>query len=62
MPRLEDFEPKPVAEATKADTEISEDAAISRIRPIQDGLDYWQILGGVGRRSGFTGSGGPAPG
>jgi hypothetical protein len=34
------FEPRPAAEAKQADIEISDDAAISRLRPIQDGLDY----------------------
>jgi hypothetical protein len=34
------FEPKPGAEAQQTDVEISEDAAISRLHPIQDGLDY----------------------
>jgi lipopolysaccharide biosynthesis protein len=32
------------AEAKKTDIEISEHAAISRLRPIQDGLYYWQQL------------------
>jgi hypothetical protein len=41
MVDLADFEPKPTAEAEQIDMKISEDAAISRLRPIQDGLDYW---------------------
>jgi hypothetical protein len=62
MPRLDNLEPKPVAEATQADVDISDDAAISRLRPIQDGLDFWQILVGIGRCGHDTGSGGLAPG
>jgi hypothetical protein len=58
MPRGDPFEPRPVAEAKQSDIEISEDAAISRFGPIQDGLDYWQEH----RRSAATGLGGPAPG
>jgi hypothetical protein len=33
------FEPKPAAEAKRADIEISDEAAISRLRPVQDDLD-----------------------
>jgi hypothetical protein len=51
------FEPKPAAEAKQTDIEISEDAVISRLRPIQDGLDYWQEH----RSSARTDSGGSAP-
>jgi hypothetical protein len=40
MPHPDTFEPKPAAEAKQADIAISEDAAISRLRPIQDGPDY----------------------
>jgi hypothetical protein len=36
------FGSKPAAEAKQTDIEISEDAAIFRSRPIQDGLDYWE--------------------
>jgi hypothetical protein len=36
------FEPRPVAEAKQSSVEISQDAPISRLRPIHDGLDYWQ--------------------
>jgi hypothetical protein len=36
---LSGFEPMPVAEAKQSDLEIAEDAAISRLRPIQDGPD-----------------------
>jgi hypothetical protein len=39
------------------DIEISDDAAISRLRPIQDGLDYWQEH----RSSAATGLDGPVP-
>jgi hypothetical protein len=38
----EGFAPQPVAEAKQADLEVSEDAALSRLRPIQDGPDLWQ--------------------
>jgi hypothetical protein len=40
VPRLDEFQLKPLAEADEAGTRISEEAAISRLRPIQDGLDY----------------------
>jgi hypothetical protein len=49
---------KPAAESLQTEIEISEDAAISRLRPIQDGLDDWQEH----RSSANTGSGGSAPG
>jgi hypothetical protein len=42
MPQLDFFEPRPTAELKQAYLEISEDAAVSRLRPIQDILDYWQ--------------------
>jgi hypothetical protein len=53
MPRLDTFEPQPVADAKQADTEISEDTAISRLRTIQNGVDY--------RSTAVTVSGGSAP-
>jgi hypothetical protein len=52
------FEPRPAAEVKQVDIEISDEAAISRLRPIQDGLDYWQEH----RSSPDTVSGGSAPG
>jgi hypothetical protein len=52
------FELRPSAEAKEEDVLTSEHAAVSRLRPIQDGLDYW----GEYWRSAVTGSGGPAPG
>jgi hypothetical protein len=55
---LADFQPPPSAEAKQDDIEIADEAAISRLRPIQDGLDYWQEH----RSSAATGSGGSAPG
>jgi hypothetical protein len=58
MPAEDAFEPRPVADAKKSDVEISEDAAISRSRPIQDDLDYWQEH----KSSAATGLGGAAPG
>jgi hypothetical protein len=39
------FEPRLAAEAPQKDIGASEDAAISRLCPIQDGLDYWQRIG-----------------
>jgi hypothetical protein len=48
--------PMPAAEAKQPDNEISDDAAISRLRLIQDGLDYSQEH----RTSASTDSGGPA--
>jgi hypothetical protein len=42
MARDDAFEPRPAAEAKQSDVETSEDAAISRLPPIQDGFDYWQ--------------------
>jgi hypothetical protein len=58
MPGEDTIEPRPADDAKKSDVEISEDAAISRLRSTQDGLDYWQEH----RSSVVTGSGGPAPG
>jgi hypothetical protein len=36
------FEPRPAAEAKQEDVEIAEHAAVYRLRPIQDVLDYWK--------------------
>jgi hypothetical protein len=55
---LDAFEPLPAAEAKQTDIEISDEPAVSRLRPIQDGLGSWQEH----RSSAATGSGGPAPG
>jgi hypothetical protein len=49
---------RPTPEASQKDIETAEDAPISRLRPIQDTLDYWQEH----RSSAVTGSGGSAPG
>jgi hypothetical protein len=49
---------RPSAEAEEKDVLVAEQAAISRLRPIQDGLDYWEEH----RSSGASGSGGPEPG
>jgi hypothetical protein len=43
---------------TELDVEISEHAAVSRLRPIQDGFDYWEEHVSSVR----TELGGPAPG
>jgi hypothetical protein len=52
---LSDFQPLVAAEAKQSDAETAEDAAISKLRPIQDGLDFL----GIHRSSGDTGSGAP---
>jgi hypothetical protein len=50
--------PKPAAWASEHDSKAAEEAAFSRLRPIQDGPDQWE-----GHRSSpVTGSGGFAPG
>jgi hypothetical protein len=54
---LSDFEPLVSAEPKKSDVETAEEAAISRLRPIQDDLDLWGMHGS----SAATGSGAPAP-
>jgi hypothetical protein len=54
---LSDFAPYPVAEAEQSDIATSEDAAVSRLRPMQDGLD----LGVIHRSRGVSGFGGPTP-
>jgi hypothetical protein len=38
---LSDFQPSVAAEAKKSDVGTAEEAAISRLRSIQDGLDFW---------------------
>jgi hypothetical protein len=38
---LDGFQQRPTAEASRKDIEVSEDAAISHLRQIQDGQDYW---------------------
>jgi hypothetical protein len=52
------FEPKPAAETKQSDVEISEEAVITRLRPIEDGLNYWK----ENRSSASTVSRGSAPG
>jgi hypothetical protein len=39
------FERGPVADALEKDVLVSEHAAVSRLRPIQDGLDDWEEHG-----------------
>jgi hypothetical protein len=51
------FEHERAAAANLTDIAISNDAVISRLRPIQDGLDYWQEH----RSSANTDPGGSAP-
>jgi hypothetical protein len=45
LPRLNvaDFTPRVSAEAKQSDLEAAEDAAVSRLRPIQDGPDMWEL-------------------
>jgi hypothetical protein len=54
---LSGFIPSVAAEASQSHIETVEDAVISRLRPIQDGLDFWGVHGGA-----VTGSGALAPG
>jgi hypothetical protein len=55
---LGNFEPHPAVEAKDRDAKIAQDAATSRLLPIQDGDDQWEM-----QRSGVdTDSVGPAPG
>jgi hypothetical protein len=54
---LSEFMPSVTAEATQSEVETAEEAAISRLRPIQDGLDFWGD-----RSSPVTGSGVSASG
>jgi hypothetical protein len=53
---LDSFVPRSTAEAKASDIRISEDAALSRLLPIQDGPDQWAVC----RSSSGTGSGGPS--
>jgi hypothetical protein len=55
---LDSFEPRPTGEAKQVDLEISEEAAIARLRPIQDAPDQWLMY----RSSAATELGGSAPG
>jgi hypothetical protein len=52
------FELRPSAEAKERDARVAAHPAVSRLLPIQDGLDYWEEH----RSSAGTGLGGPAPG
>jgi hypothetical protein len=53
---LTDFIPRVSAETKQSDLEIVEDAAVSRLPPIQDGIDFWEMH----RRSAVTVPSGPA--
>jgi hypothetical protein len=56
-----DPELRALAEASGCAREMADDAAFSRLRPIQDGQDHWQVI--EEHRSGAdTASGGSAPG
>jgi hypothetical protein len=54
--RHKSFVPRTAAEAKQCDLVIAEDAAISRLRPIPDGPDQWEVH----RSSADSGLGGPA--
>jgi hypothetical protein len=41
--RRKNWTPKSTAEAQKKDCQIAEDAALSRLRPIPDGPDPWEL-------------------
>jgi hypothetical protein len=53
---LAGFTPLVAAEASEKPVQVSEEAAIPRLRPIQDGLDFWGVHGDA-----VTGLGSPAP-
>jgi hypothetical protein len=55
---LEEFEQHQAAEAKGIDVKIATEAAISRLLPIQDGDDQWEVH----RNSAAAVSGGAAPG
>jgi hypothetical protein len=55
--RHKSFEPKSVAEAGKSSLRMSEDAALSRLRPVPDGPCQWEAYGS----STDTGSGASMP-
>jgi hypothetical protein len=55
---LTDFMPGVSAEAKQSDLETVEDAAVSRLRPIQEGPDMWELR----RSSAVTGLSLSAPG
>jgi hypothetical protein len=55
---LEDFEPHPGAEAKDHDVYVAHEVAMSRLLPIQDGDDQWEVH----KSSSATVSGAPAPG
>jgi hypothetical protein len=54
---LSSFEPQVDAEASDKSCRIAHNAAVSRLCPIQDAIDYWG-----GQEVAVTGSGGSAPG
>jgi hypothetical protein len=54
---LGEFTPSVAAEAQQSEVNTAEEAAISRLRQIQDGIDFWE-----GRSSLDTGSDASAPG
>jgi hypothetical protein len=51
------FEPPVSAKASEKAVQVSEEAAISQLRPIQDCHNFWGVHGGA-----VTGSGAAAPG
>jgi hypothetical protein len=54
---LAGFMPLVAAEASDKAVQVSDEAEISRLRPIQDGQDFSGVHGGA-----VTGAGAPAPG
>jgi hypothetical protein len=58
MMNPEEFQPHPAAEAKDTDEKIATEAAISRLLPIQDADDQWEVY----RSSAATVSGRAAPG
>jgi hypothetical protein len=52
---LDSFVPRSAVEAMASDLRTAEDAGLSRLLPIQDGPDQWEIC----RSSSGKGSGGP---
>jgi hypothetical protein len=65
LPHQEEFRPEAYAEKPdyeQSDIRIAEDGAASRLRPIQDGLDYWRVIIHEDRSSQDIDSCGSAPG
>jgi hypothetical protein len=52
----------PSVDASKRAQDRAEDAAFSRLRPIQEGQDYWRVISEEHRSSADTGLSGSGPG